>query len=153
MTFGYWSLCSIGSLYIIAYVWFFILIFIHMCQIWGLKFKDKNIQLGTRIEPHVERVAVWDCLYVFSQKKLRRKMKSAEWLEGHQTWLPADPGRKWIPETMKKTLQWLSVRQHFMWMLETMEPGRKQLFPKLLCSNKVPNSLFLLFRDWCCALL
>lgn len=46
MTFGYWSLCSIGSLYIIAYVWFFILIFIQMCQIWGLKFKDKTYNLG-----------------------------------------------------------------------------------------------------------
>lgn len=107
MTFGYWSRCIIESPYIIAYVWFFILICIQMCQIWELKLNDKT-QFGTWIEPYVERVAVWDCLYVFSQKKLRRKMKFAEWLGGHQTRVPADQERKLIPETMMKTVYWLN---------------------------------------------
>lgn len=108
MTFGYWSLCSIGSLYIIAYVWFFISICIQMCQIWGLKLKDKTCNLGPGWNHMLKELQFGTVCMYSPSKKLRRKMKSAEWLEGHQTWVPADRGRKWIPETMMKTLQWLS---------------------------------------------
>lgn len=156
MTFGYWSLCSIGSLYIIAYIPFFILICIQMYQIWGLKLKDKTYNLGPGLNYMLKELQLGIVCMYSPTKSLEEKWSLlSDWkvirLGFQLTEGENEFQRQWWKLCSDSVVKQCETAFHV--DVGIMEPWRKQLFPKLLCFNKGPISPFLLLRDWCCVFL